>query len=582
MAALDSSSSEQSARLRSTRGGGGGGELGKRGNAPAADAAAAPAQPASPRGEQQRACRMPGCCEPLKAGYMCKYRICAVHYSAPCLILDGEAQRFCQQCGQVHLLCAFDEDRRSCRDSLRRHQDCRLARKRRARQPAQQAQREVAAPARGAAAPKAAAVPKAAAAKAAAAGETPKDAVPKAAAGEVIKAAKRKRQASGPGTGTHVPSPRKQQKKQQPQQQDEAGQKQQQATARPGKQGLPAAKRKQSEALNSSDGSTQEHADICHEEPSLPMPLPKHPRMAQPQPAAQEAAQPRAAPSSQGATRKPAAAAQPAVLLPQMLCALPAPPAGMTAGAPADVPAEELPATVEPEADAAQAGQAPAVPLPPPRLPLEQHVPASPREPAPAPLPVAEWQVLASHMERQVPPAEPQREQRAPAPQPQPLLVRRALQLLETPVSGLPDVPSLDELIALSGRMGFDLQPCSPTPAQGRQPATWLTPQLQALLQPGCSAAAAAAALPASATALKGSRVEQPTPASTLLGAALGPETPTSAELAARQITLMQRREGSADAAPALHIYEVTRSSQRCCWQLSCEYSSSAAAAHCH
>lgn len=63
---------------------------------PAQDAAAA-AQGASLRGEQQRACRVPGCCEPLKAGYGSKYRICAVHYATPCLMLDGEAHRFCQQ-----------------------------------------------------------------------------------------------------------------------------------------------------------------------------------------------------------------------------------------------------------------------------------------------------------------------------------------------------------------------------------------------------------------------------------------------------------------------------------------------------
>lgn len=142
---------------------------------------------------------------------------------------------------------------------------------------------------------------------------------------------------------------------------------------------------------------------------------------------------------------------------------------------------------------------------------------------------------------------------------------------------GLPDVPSLDDLLALSSGMGFDLQPDSTGPAQQQQHACW-----PPLSQHPCSRPAAAGATPSGAgplhpvAALKGSRSE---PAA--LGAQPGPETPTSAEQAPCHITLMQRREGCPPDRPSLHVYEVTRSSQRCFWQLSCEFSSTAAVAQC-
>lgn len=42
--------------------------------------------------------------------------------------LDGELKRFCQQCGRFHPLTAFDENKRSCRERLARHNERRRRR----------------------------------------------------------------------------------------------------------------------------------------------------------------------------------------------------------------------------------------------------------------------------------------------------------------------------------------------------------------------------------------------------------------------------------------------------------------------
>lgn len=41
---------------------------------------------------------------------------------------DGQLQRFCQQCGRFHLLSAFDDNKRSCRERLARHNERRKRR----------------------------------------------------------------------------------------------------------------------------------------------------------------------------------------------------------------------------------------------------------------------------------------------------------------------------------------------------------------------------------------------------------------------------------------------------------------------
>ena len=49
------------------------------------------------------------------------YRICPTHKTAASFETGGKSCRFCQQCGRVHELAAFDPGRLSCRRSLERH-----------------------------------------------------------------------------------------------------------------------------------------------------------------------------------------------------------------------------------------------------------------------------------------------------------------------------------------------------------------------------------------------------------------------------------------------------------------------------
>lgn len=44
--------------------------------------------------------------------YYRRYRICEEHLKLSSLLKDGEAQRFCQQCGRFHPLGDFDADKR--------------------------------------------------------------------------------------------------------------------------------------------------------------------------------------------------------------------------------------------------------------------------------------------------------------------------------------------------------------------------------------------------------------------------------------------------------------------------------------
>lgn len=541
---------------------------------------AAAAKPGPPGSDQQRACRVPGCSEPLKSGYGSKYRICALHYAAPRLVLDGVEHRFCQQCGQVHLLSAFDEERRSCRESLRRHQDCRLARKRRARQRAQQTQREAgtadAAP-KKAAAPKTAPAakpgkPKAAPAKAVAAGEATTD----AAAAEAAQLAKRKRQAKGPTAGS--PRPGKQQKLRQQGTDGQPQEPQPQHEDCSDEAGVPSPKGKRSEAAPSSDGSTQDRLETCREEPSLPL------------------TRPRAWPASTQRAHPPAAAPSTAGPLPQRSCSRPLPPADQATGAPAGGQTAGAKAAAEP---------APAAPAQAPQPAQVQPRPGGPQlseqqrqqrqvqagdtmcDTAPGSSPWDEWQHLVGRLEQDAL-QRAQHAQHGPArqgPQPQPLLVCQALELMETSLNGPPDVPSMHELLLLSTRMGFDLLPSERFLAHFDQhQAGW--PASQPQLQTQLAAAAAArsdAASRAPPAAIKG-RCMAPA-ASTLREAAgcqRGPETPTSAEQVPSRVTLMQRQESDPAGTPSLHVYEVTRSSQRCCWQLSCEFTAAGAEARCY
>ena len=59
--------------------------------------------------------------KPQASGYLRRYRVCSAHHKAPAVQLPEGMGRFCQQCGRFHKLSAFDGDKRSCRDRLKRH-----------------------------------------------------------------------------------------------------------------------------------------------------------------------------------------------------------------------------------------------------------------------------------------------------------------------------------------------------------------------------------------------------------------------------------------------------------------------------
>jgi hypothetical protein len=48
-----------------------------------------------------------------------RYKICPHHLELPCLVVEGQTIRFCQQCGRFQLLTDFEGDRRSCRRKVR-------------------------------------------------------------------------------------------------------------------------------------------------------------------------------------------------------------------------------------------------------------------------------------------------------------------------------------------------------------------------------------------------------------------------------------------------------------------------------
>ncbi|CAI8590806.1 unnamed protein product [Vicia faba] len=68
-------------------------------------------------------CQVPGCevdISELK-GYHRRHRVCLRCANAVTVLIDGEAKRYCQQCGKFHVLPDFDEGKRSCRRKLERH-----------------------------------------------------------------------------------------------------------------------------------------------------------------------------------------------------------------------------------------------------------------------------------------------------------------------------------------------------------------------------------------------------------------------------------------------------------------------------
>ncbi|XP_064956742.1 squamosa promoter-binding-like protein 9 isoform X2 [Musa acuminata AAA Group] len=68
-------------------------------------------------------CQVPGCEADIGElkGYHRRHRVCLRCACAPCVVLDGQSKRYCQQCGKFHMLSDFDEGKRSCRRKLERH-----------------------------------------------------------------------------------------------------------------------------------------------------------------------------------------------------------------------------------------------------------------------------------------------------------------------------------------------------------------------------------------------------------------------------------------------------------------------------
>jgi hypothetical protein len=72
---------------------------------------------------------VPGCELELihEKTYYKRYRICVNHCNIAAMTLEGQRQRFCQQCGRFHVLAEFDGVRKSCRRKLKRHNERRRA-----------------------------------------------------------------------------------------------------------------------------------------------------------------------------------------------------------------------------------------------------------------------------------------------------------------------------------------------------------------------------------------------------------------------------------------------------------------------
>ncbi|KAL9256869.1 Squamosa promoter-binding-like protein [Drosera capensis] len=68
-------------------------------------------------------CQVPGCEVDIRElkGYHRRHRVCLRCANAAEVVIGGEEKRYCQQCGKFHILSDFDEDKRSCRRKLERH-----------------------------------------------------------------------------------------------------------------------------------------------------------------------------------------------------------------------------------------------------------------------------------------------------------------------------------------------------------------------------------------------------------------------------------------------------------------------------
>ncbi|XP_062030505.1 squamosa promoter-binding-like protein 13A [Rosa rugosa] len=74
-------------------------------------------------GSQTVSCLVDGCRSDLSTcrDYHRRHKVCELHSKTPMVTINGQKQRFCQQCSRFHSLEEFDEGKRSCRKRLDGH-----------------------------------------------------------------------------------------------------------------------------------------------------------------------------------------------------------------------------------------------------------------------------------------------------------------------------------------------------------------------------------------------------------------------------------------------------------------------------
>lgn len=74
-------------------------------------------------GSQMVSCLVDGCNSDLSTcrDYHRRHKVCELHSKTPQVTINGNKQRFCQQCSRFHALEEFDQGKRSCRKRLDGH-----------------------------------------------------------------------------------------------------------------------------------------------------------------------------------------------------------------------------------------------------------------------------------------------------------------------------------------------------------------------------------------------------------------------------------------------------------------------------
>ncbi|KAI3911677.1 hypothetical protein MKW92_026962 [Papaver armeniacum] len=79
--------------------------------------------PPSSNETQIPSCLVDGCTADLSLcrDYHRRHKVCEAHSKTPIVLINGQEQRFCQQCSRFHSLLEFDDGKRSCRKRLDGH-----------------------------------------------------------------------------------------------------------------------------------------------------------------------------------------------------------------------------------------------------------------------------------------------------------------------------------------------------------------------------------------------------------------------------------------------------------------------------